>query len=360
MNYAPLKGGSPAGVVSNNNDGNQIDLISDSNIIGNGIDGGSATKSGKNRTISNTGSDLAEPLTGGAERHGDFEIGGDELTMNGSLPPTNNNSVHSESDIDKVNSDNEMGADDDPYYVFKDDLLRKLGMIDESLASYQQVIINTDTAANSHEVKDVKKQLKRHLKHSESTLKDLQLTVRLVEKQRHKFPNINDAEFYERGSFVTHSQSRIATVKREMNSDAVKQKIVDDERNLAVRRAGSNNGNNHNNSHQTDLEKENTAFLVNNSTQQRLMLRQQDETLDELDDAVVRVGYMADNIHVEIESQNRMLDDLDEDLQNAEEQLGFVMGKLGKFLKTKSKCQLGTILLLCLVVMVLFFLVLYT
>jgi syntaxin 6 len=47
-------------------------------------------------------------------------------------------------------------------------------------------------------------------------------------------------------------------------------------------------------------------------------------------------------------------------LQDAEEKLGVVMGKLAKLLKTKDKCQLGTILALILTVLVLLFLVLYT
>jgi t-SNARE complex subunit (syntaxin) len=91
-----------------------------------------------------------------------------------------------------------------------------------------------------------------------------------------------------------------------------------------------------------------------------LMMQQQDDTLDDLNQAVVRVGHMADTIHEEIGSQNNMLKSLEEDLADAEEQLGVVMGRLAKLLKTKNKCQLGLIVVLTLVVLVLFFLVLYT
>jgi syntaxin 6 len=69
---------------------------------------------------------------------------------------------------------------------------------------------------------------------------------------------------------------------------------------------------------------------------------------------------MAGTIHEEIETQNKMLTELEDDLVDAEEQLGIVMGKLGKLLKTKNRCQIGLILILSLVVLVLFFLVLYT
>jgi len=69
---------------------------------------------------------------------------------------------------------------------------------------------------------------------------------------------------------------------------------------------------------------------------------------------------MAENIHEELGQQNKTLGSLEEDLEDAEEKLGLVMGKLAKMLKTKSKWQLGTILLLSVVVVVLFVLVIYT
>lgn len=49
-----------------------------------------------------------------------------------------------------------------------------------------------------------------------------------------------------------------------------------------------------------------------------------------------------------------------QDLVDAEEQLGVVMGKLAKLMKTKNKCQLGTILCLFAIVVILFLLVVYT
>lgn len=49
-----------------------------------------------------------------------------------------------------------------------------------------------------------------------------------------------------------------------------------------------------------------------------------------------------------------------QDLENAEEQLGMVMGKLAKLLQTKNTCHLGTILCLTATAIVLFLLVLYT
>ena len=203
---------------------------------------------------------------------------------------------------------------------------------------------------NTHEVKDAKKQLKRHIKNAESTLKDLQTTVKMVEKKRDKFDNIDDSELYDRKNFIVSCTKQVQTVKEGMNSQGIKTKLLADERAKSKRRLGlatSSNQDDH----------EDTSFITQNHASAQLMMQQQDETLDELDGAVVRVGHMAGHINEELGHQKKMLNELEEDLDNVEEQLGLVMGKLAKLMKTKSKCQLGTILILSLIVIVLFFLV---
>jgi hypothetical protein len=270
--------------------------------------------------------------------------------------------------------------EDDPFYVFREDLYRKLDLVDDGLTEYLRIVHQTvgslsphqfyrfappyfrshlvvshrrpqDTSVNTHALKDAKKQLKRHIRNAELTLKDVNTTVQLVENQREKFSNISSSDLYERRALVTTSQDRITCAKADMNSEDVKAKLLADERAKAIRRAANEDD---------DVDVENAAFMADSQAHTSLLMQQQDETLDELGEAVVRVGQMADNIHEEIGLQNRMLSEMEDDLADAEEKLGLVMGKLAKFLKTKDKWQLGTILMLILVAMVLFFLVLTT
>mmetsp|Transcript_131778 Transcript_131778/g.196354 ORF Transcript_131778/g.196354 Transcript_131778/m.196354 type:complete len:303 (-) Transcript_131778:42-950(-) len=251
--------------------------------------------------------------------------------------------------------DEELGDSGDPYFVFRSDLHQKLEMVDESLAEYLRIVHETDTAVNVYEYKDTKKKLKRDLKNAESTLKDVHTTVQVVENDREKFPYIDDAQLFERKSLVSTSKERLIKAKEEMHSEAVKLKMLEDERNKAVRRSGDGTL-----GARTDAERQNTSFLMDNQAQSSVLMQQQDEVLDELGDAVTRVGEMAGNISEEIGQQNKMLDELDEDLTNVEEELGMVMGKLAKFLKTKDRWQLRTILALTLTAIVLLLLVIYS
>jgi syntaxin 6 len=207
---------------------------------------------------------------------------------------------------------------------------------------------------NTHELKESKKQFKRSIAQAESTLQDLQMTVSLVENDRAKFRHIDDQELYDRTSLVSTSRDRIVRARNEMNSEAVKSKLLQDERNKAIRRAGSNIL-----GARTDSERVNTNMIVDAQARQSLLVQHQDETLDELDMAVTRVNHMAGMMHEEINQQNVILNKMDEDLTNVEEELGMVMGKLAKYLKTKDTWQLGTIICLFVTCVILFFMVLY-
>ena len=189
---------------------------------------------------------------------------------------------------------------------------------------------------------------------AESTLNDVQMTVSLVEQDRAKFRHIDDGEFYDRTALVSTSRERIQRAKGEMHSEAVKAKLLQDERAKAIRRAGANVL-----GARTDAEREQTSLIVDAQARQSLLMQHQDETLDELDLAVTRVNHMAGIMHEEIQEQNVMLTDMEEDLSNVEEELGMVMGKLAKFLKTKDTWQLGTIVCLIFTCVILFFMVLY-
>lgn len=208
---------------------------------------------------------------------------------------------------------------------------------------------------NTYELKDAKKQLKRHIKNAELTLRDVEMTVQLVESDREKFTHVDDKELHERRSLTQTSRERIEKAKKEMNAEAVRAKLLADERAKAIRRAGSDNLGATN-----GAERENTEFIVDSQARTSLLMQHQDETLDELDAAVTRVGYMAENIHEEIGQQNKMLTDLSDDLDKAEEELGMVIGKLAKFLQTKDRFQLCMIVTLFVTAIILFLLVLYT
>lgn len=177
----------------------------------------------------------------------------------------------------------------------------------------------------------------------------------MVEKQQRdkKFAHIDDSELYERKSLVKASRDRITRLKSEMaRADAAQKKALLEEKRARVAAAANNNN--------TAAEQEKENFIADAQANSALLMEEQDETLDELGEAVERVGGMALTINEEITRQNKLLGEMDDDLADAEEKLGVVMGKLAKFLKTKNKWHLCTIMGLSGVVVLLFVMVIYT
>lgn len=240
----------------------------------------------------------------------------------------------------------------DPFYVVKDELSEKLEKITLKKQRFE-ALLETNTATNP-EFKDTRKGLGKDLKSAESTLRDLTLTVEYVTKDRVQFAHIDDYELETRKNYVSKIREQLNEMKAFYQSDKVKRKMVADERKEIESRPGASLG-----ATNSD-EAENTQFIHDQQAQAKMLIDQQDEELVELGEAVDRVNDMAVNIHEELQTQNRMLKDFETDLDEAAEKMNFVMGKLAKLLKTKDTCQIWTVIILTLILILLIFLVVYS
>mmetsp|Transcript_63676 Transcript_63676/g.183152 ORF Transcript_63676/g.183152 Transcript_63676/m.183152 type:complete len:132 (-) Transcript_63676:30-425(-) len=127
-------------------------------------------------------------------------------------------------------------------------------------------------------------------------------------------------------------------------------------------RNGSSDGNsNYSRVNQDDFSDEDHAGgpdgLVRN--QQELM-RQQDEGLDMLSASVLRLGEMSMGISEELGQQNKMLDSMETDLDDAADNLDMVTRSTKEFIKQaggEKNCII--IIALTIVALVLFFFLIY-
>lgn len=241
----------------------------------------------------------------------------------------------------------------DPFYVVKDELSSKIENATSKLKLFQTLLDSTDTAT-SPEFKDCRKSLARELKSCDKQLKDLAQTVDLVQKDRLQFAHIDDYELEQRKTYVKTVRHKLDEMKGTYGSDKVKAKMLADERKAIASRPASSLG------ATSGAQMENTNYIHDQQAQARMIINQQDEDLEELGQAVDRVGDMATNINQELKTQNKMLKELDDDIEAAAEKMNFVMGKLAKLLKTKDTCQIMTVIILTLVLVLLIFLLIYT
>ncbi|KAF4320388.1 hypothetical protein BBO99_00004322 [Phytophthora kernoviae] len=229
-------------------------------------------------------------------------------------------------------------ASGDPFYVFKDELESKVSAVNQKHAKWRAIIEVKDSPA-SKELPTLTHQIEGAVATAEKSLKFLEETIVMVEANRAKFEHI-DAE--------------LQAVSAEISTDAIKTRIQREERKLMQPkqtqkpiRSGSG-------------QERNERFMADEAQRQQQIMQDQDKSLAGLESDITRLHGVTVEIGTEVKNQNKMLDDLTEDVEEAQERMNFVMARLGKLLKTKDKCQLGLILFLVVVLVVMVFLVVYT
>lgn len=235
------------------------------------------------------------------------------------------------------------------------DVQRQIDKLRARHERFKELYPNVDTSTNS-EFKELKKGLTKEAKKVSRDLGGLRGAVEQIEKNRAKFPHVKDQELATRRQFVETSQSSIEIVMNTIDSRAVRHKMEEDE---AKNRRQMQNAE-YSTSSNSSLNNENAAFVANQSTYAHAQIRDQDIQLEGLGQAVERLDHMAGAIHDELDDQGRMLKQLDDDLDDAGNKMNFVTAQLSKLLKTKDGCQIWTIVILCVVLILLICLVIWT
>ncbi|CAN0123853.1 unnamed protein product [Ectocarpus sp. 12 AP-2014] len=244
-------------------------------------------------------------------------------------------------------------ASHDPFYAVRDEVSAKIEYIKVRLERFQDLLNNTNTAQN-RDFQDLRKGLTKEVKGADAQLRDLRRTVEYVENNRDSFVHIDNAELSERKTFLSDSKQVLLRASDALDGQQTNEKMAQDDRSeMAKYRSKGDLG------ARTEVERDNTEHVLDHQSRVRMQLARQDEDLEELGTHVERVGETATVINEELRSQNRLLTALDDDMDEATESMNFVMGRLGKLLKTKSKCQIWTILLLSFILIILVLMLIY-
>ena len=149
-------------------------------------------------------------------------------------------------------------------------------------------------------------------------------------------------------------------VKASSESPGVRRKIEDDLN--KTRNKGydeTSNALNSNNIKSNQIDKDNTRFIADQQTTIKQSITIQDDQLDSLGRAVDHLTVIGTDINQEIKEQNVMLDGLETDLDDAGNKMGVVMASLSKLLKTKDGCQIWTIVILAVILIILIALIIW-
>ncbi|CAJ1344894.1 unnamed protein product, partial [Effrenium voratum] len=94
---------------------------------------------------------------------------------------------------------------------------------------------------------------------------------------------------------------------------------------------------------QRQIAQESKAFLEEQRLLQRQLLAQQEDELEVLEKGAQRLGQVAHTINGELESQAKLLDELNQDIEKELERMDVVTKGMGTLLKTSNKAQIYSV-----------------
>lgn len=108
----------------------------------------------------------------------------------------------------------------------------------------------------------------------------------------------------------------------------------------------------------TTTRTDHDSYIATESDRQELLLREQDEDLEDLSAGLGHIGHMGLEIHEELSSQGRLMDKFSDDMDGTATRLDFVQKKLATVMKKAGwKGQVMIIVFLVVLLLVLTFLV---
>ncbi|KAJ1632816.1 hypothetical protein T492DRAFT_985856 [Pavlovales sp. CCMP2436] len=102
---------------------------------------------------------------------------------------------------------------------------------------------------------------------------------------------------------------------------------------------------------------EGESFYRSESESQQLLMQEQDQTLHSLQGGINRMGQMALTINEELDTQNRMIEELDEHIDKTESSISSLHKKLKVLASGSDSGKYCTICFLSVVLIVLFWLI---
>lgn len=245
-------------------------------------------------------------------------------------------------------------AEVDPYYSVRDHVQSQIERVKVKYEKFKDLVMNTDTSA-SGEFKELRKTLVKDLRAVDKDLKGLREAVETVDKNRAKFMHIKDAELSARKKFVEEAQQSISAIKSGIDSSSVRRKIEEDEL-----RAKRDSYDETSAALISGINQENSRFIKDQKLQVKKSIQDQDRSIEQLGTAVDRLGEIGRTINTEVKEQTILLDKLETEIDEASTRMGQVEQALGKLLKTKDSCQIWTVVILALILIILIALVIWT
>ncbi|KAL3844785.1 hypothetical protein ACJIZ3_002188 [Penstemon smallii] len=246
-----------------------------------------------------------------------------------------------------------MSSAQDPFYIVKDEIQDSINKLLSMFHQWERMPFDGEQLR-------LTKELLAGCDSIEWQVDELDKTISVAAKDPSWY-GIDLMELDKRRIWTSNARSQVRKVKKSIvngeESNGTSTSNVNEMRRELMRLP---------NPHQTDkpnlyAAQDNDNFISSESDRQQLLIRQQDEELDELSASVERIGGVGLTIHEELLAQEKIMDDLGMEMDSTSNRLDFVQKKVAMVMKKAgAKGQFIMILFLLALFIILFVLVFFT
>ncbi|KAK2636243.1 hypothetical protein Ddye_031035 [Dipteronia dyeriana] len=241
-----------------------------------------------------------------------------------------------------------MSSAQDPFYIVKEEIQESIDTLQSTFHQWERS--PSDTGEQIH----LTKELLVGCESIEWQVDELDKAIGVASRDPSWY-GIDNVELEKRRRWTATARSQVGNMKKavlagkELNGGGTRRELMRMP-----------------NSHQTDTSnhyagRDNDDFIESESDRQLLLIKQQDEELDELSASVERIGGVGLTIHEELIAQERILDELGMEMDSTSNRLDFVQKKVAMVMKKASaKGQIMMIVFLLVLFIILFVLVFLT
>ncbi|KAL7614385.1 syntaxin-61 isoform X1 [Lactuca sativa] len=246
-----------------------------------------------------------------------------------------------------------MSSAQDPFYIVKDEIQDSIDSLQGSFHEWER---------GSGEQSRVTKELLSNCESIEWQVDELEKAISVAARDPSLY-GINQVELEKRRKWTTTARIQVGNIKKAVTVTGSSSNFGGSGMRQELMRMPKSH-------QQQDKDRtrtgsyaavDNDDFISSESDTQMLLIRQQDEELDELSASVERIGSVGLTIHDELLSQERIIEDLGSEMESTSNRLDFVQKKVGMVMKKASaKGQMMMILFLIVLFIILFVLVFFT
>uniref|UniRef100_A0A0E0N7Y7 t-SNARE coiled-coil homology domain-containing protein n=1 Tax=Oryza rufipogon TaxID=4529 RepID=A0A0E0N7Y7_ORYRU len=228
-----------------------------------------------------------------------------------------------------------MSSAQDPFYIVREEIQDSIDKLQTTFHRWEK------TPSNTGEHVHLTKELHTSCESIEWQVDELEKTI-LVASRDPAYYGLDEVELSRRRNWIGSARNQVAAVRRSVEKGKSNSTFS------AHQDMGTSRS-----SHYT--AQDNDDFIASESDRQLLLMRQQDEELDELSESVQRIGGVGLTIHEELSGQERILNDLSLEMETTSNRLDFVQKRVAMVMKKAGiKGQIMLILFLVVLFIILF------